>query len=178
MIREQRRYRHPAEIPPPSRLARAKAEGYGDQHQRGGMAVLFRASLPERRCLHSEFQAAGSPTLQPKYRSPGWLNLAAPACASQTCPKESREQLDRWRPEAGEKIDDAPLNDRVGRTLQSAALILLLICPNPSLTATLSRRLRTALPPHRTHFGTCAFPPCPSRWKEITSSAGLMLSFM
>jgi len=96
-------------FPPPSRLREPKAEGYGDQHQRGGMAVLFRGQLPKGAVSTANFKLPGAATPLQTEVQIAWMDESGRAgMRFTTCPRSPREQLDRWLAEQGEKIDERP----------------------------------------------------------------------
>src|SRR5229473_6189524 len=111
MIREQRRYfRHPAEIPATIAFGESqKLKATVTNISEGGMAVLFRSQLPKGAVSTANFKLPGAATpLQPKVQI-AWMDESGRAGMRFTdMPKESREQLDRWLAEQGEKIDERP----------------------------------------------------------------------
>jgi CheY-like chemotaxis protein len=107
MIREQRRYfRHPAEIP----ATIAFGEGQNlkatvTNISEGGMAIFFRGQLPKGSISTARFKLPGAATpLEPKVQI-AWVDESGRSGLRFTdMPRESRDQLNDWLAEQGEKI--------------------------------------------------------------------------
>ena len=111
MIREQRRYfRHPVEIPATIAFGEGqKLKATVTNISEGGMAIFFRGQLPKGGVTTANFKLPGAATpLEPKVEV-AWVDDSGRAgMRFIDIPKDSREHLDRWLAEQGEKIAKNP----------------------------------------------------------------------
>lgn len=111
MIREQRRYfRFPVEIPSTITFGEGeKLKATVTNISEGGMAIFFRGQLPKGTMSAATFKLPGvASPLEPKIQI-AWVDESGRAgLRFADMSRESREQLDHWLADQGEKIGKRP----------------------------------------------------------------------